>query len=205
MIYSIGHLGDQIRRHVGTGEPWGLKVDYVDEGRNLRGTGGALRQALDASALAEQFLVLYGDSYLSVDVRSVWEAFLGGSKRSSDVGVPQRRSSGNRSNVVFSDGMVTRYAKGLDAMSPSDMRYVDYGLSVFKRIDGQSNGCLAVPSWTLHDTFTALSAAGELAGYEADGAILRDRITERLEDLEQQFLSKTSTPFTSRSSERRSA
>ncbi len=36
-----------------------------------------------------------------------------------------------RSNVVFSDGMVIRYEKGLTNI-PSEMRYVDYGLSVFR-------------------------------------------------------------------------
>jgi NDP-sugar pyrophosphorylase family protein len=164
VIYSIGHLGDQIRRHVGMGERWGLKVRYVDEGADLRGTGGALRQALEASALAEQFLVLYGDSFLCVDVRSVWDAFVA-SKSAALMSVYLNDGQWERSNVVFSDGIVTRYEKGLPRI-PGEMRYVDYGLSVFKRS--------TVEQWIprdavvdLADTFAALSGAGELAGYEA--------------------------------------
>jgi NDP-sugar pyrophosphorylase family protein len=164
VVYSIGYLGDRIRRHVGVGGQWGLTVRYVDEGDNLRGTGGALRQALDASVLQEQFLVLYGDSYLCVDVSSVWDAFVA-SKRAALMSVYGNDGRWERSNVVFSDGMVSRYEKGLAAL-PSEMRYVDYGLSAFK--------ASTVEQWIprnavvdLADTFTALSAAGELAGYEA--------------------------------------
>ena len=64
VVYCIGYRGDQIRDYVGSGERWGLSVTYVDEGANLRGTGGALRLAYDSGALAEDFAVLYGDSYL---------------------------------------------------------------------------------------------------------------------------------------------
>ena len=43
---------------------------YVDEGTELRGTGGALRLALDERVLDESFFVLYGDSFLPVEVRA---------------------------------------------------------------------------------------------------------------------------------------
>jgi MurNAc alpha-1-phosphate uridylyltransferase len=166
VIYSIGYQGDQIRGHVGSGERWGLQVCYVDEGSDLRGTGGALRQALEASVLAERFLVLYGDSYLDVDVRSVWDASVA-SQSSALMSVYLNDGRWERSNVVFTAGMVVRYEKGLSKI-PDEMRYVDYGLSVFKRA--------TIERWVssdafidLADTFTALSAAGELAGYEVDG------------------------------------
>ncbi len=186
VIYSIGHLGDQIRRHVGGGERWGVKVRYVDEGAKLRGTGGALRQALEESALAEQFLVLYGDSYLSVDVRTVWEAFFARG-RAALMTVYLNDGEWERSNVVFSEGIVTRYEKGLITF-PSEMRYVDYGLSVFKRS--------TVDRWMPHDavvdlsdTFTALSAAGDLAGYEAQGRFYEIGSPGGLRDLEAWLLS----------------
>jgi NDP-sugar pyrophosphorylase family protein len=198
VLYSIGHMGDQIRRHVGTGEQWGIHVRYVDEGAELRGTGGALRQALDASALAEQFLVLYGDSYLSVDVRNVWDAFLSG-KSAALMSVYLNDGQLEKSNVVFCDGIVTRYQKGLTNI-PSDMRYVDYGLSAFGRS--------TIEQWVprdavvdLADTFTALSAAGELAGYEATGRFYEIGSPSGMKDLEQRLLSITVDPIPSRDSE----
>jgi MurNAc alpha-1-phosphate uridylyltransferase len=186
VIYSIGHLGDLIRRHVGDGEQWGLRVHYVDEGAHLRGTGGALRKALEESALAEQFLVLYGDSYLSVDVRSVWAAFAA-SGSAALMSVYLNEGAWERSNAVYSEGMVTRYEKGLTNL-PSEMRYVDYGLSVFERS--------TVDRWMPHDavidladTFRALSAAGELAGYEARGRFYEIGSPDGLRDLEAWLLS----------------
>ena len=44
VLYSIGHKGEMLREHVGDGSRWGLAVSYVDEGTELRGTGGALRR-----------------------------------------------------------------------------------------------------------------------------------------------------------------
>jgi NDP-sugar pyrophosphorylase family protein len=190
-IYSIGHLGDQIRRHVGDGRQWGLRVRYVDEGSDLRGTGGALRLVVEESALAEQFLVLYGDSYLSVDLRSVWDAFTA-SKSAALMTVYRNDGRWERSNAVFSEGMVTRYEKGLTNVR-SDMCYVDYGLSVFK---GST-----VERWIprqavvdLADTFTVLSAEGELAGYEAVERFYEIGSPRGLKDLEAQLHS----PLTSK-------
>jgi NDP-sugar pyrophosphorylase family protein len=40
IVYCIAYRGDQIRAYVGDGSRWGLSVDYVDEGSDLRGTGG---------------------------------------------------------------------------------------------------------------------------------------------------------------------
>jgi NDP-sugar pyrophosphorylase family protein len=186
VVYSIGYLGDQIRDHVGVGEQWGLKVRYVDEGANLRGTGGALRQALEASALSEQFLVLYGDSYLCVDVRSVWSAFVA-SKKAALMSVYLNDGQWERSNAVFSDCIVARYEKGLTSI-PSEMRYVDYGLSVFKGTTVEH----WIPSDAvvdLADTFSALSAAGELAGYEAVERFYEIGSPRGLKDLEARLLS----------------
>jgi NDP-sugar pyrophosphorylase family protein len=164
VTYSIGYLGDLIRDHVGTGENWGLSVDYVDEGRTLRGTGGALRWALEEDALEDRFLVLYGDSYLRVDLRIAWEA-LAESGKQALMTVYRNDGKWERSNVVFEDGIVTRYEKNLEVI-PGDMRFVDYGLSVFRRstVDRSIPATAVVD---LADVFSSLSRAGDLAGFEA--------------------------------------
>src|SRR5258705_5773875 len=64
VVYCIGYLGEQVRAAVGDGSRLGVGVRYADEGHELKGTGGALRVALDAGLLAESFFVLYGDSFL---------------------------------------------------------------------------------------------------------------------------------------------
>src|ERR1700736_3270369 len=51
VTYSVGYKAEMIRDYVGDGSRWSITVDYVDEGENLRGTGGAVRLALDQDAL----------------------------------------------------------------------------------------------------------------------------------------------------------
>ena len=55
---AIGHLGELIRAYVGTGEQWGIEVDYAPELEPL-GTMGPVVTILDR--LPEHFLVLNGD------------------------------------------------------------------------------------------------------------------------------------------------
>ena len=74
VVFLIGHGGDQIRRHVGTGADFGLNVTYLDDGPSLLGTGGAIRAALPA--LGPSFWFTYGYSLLDVDVDRAEEQFL---------------------------------------------------------------------------------------------------------------------------------
>lgn len=162
VVYCIGHLGDQIRTFVGDGRPWGLTVRYVDEGDQLRGTAGALRLAAAEGVLDDRFLVLYGDSWLQVDPAHVFRA-------SAASGLPalmtvfENLGRWDGSNVVYDDGLVLRYEKGLDPV-PADMRWIDYGLSVYTRelIEASVEpGGVA----DLAPICTALAAARRLAGY----------------------------------------
>jgi NDP-sugar pyrophosphorylase family protein len=161
VVFCIGHHGAMLRTAVGDGARWSLHVSYADEGEHLRGTGGALRVALDAGLLDETFAVLYGDSYLPIDVGLVWTTF-------HDCGTPALmtvvRNDGrwDASNASYADGFVTRY----DKHDPDPaMRYVDYGLSLLAR----DVVAARVPPDTvveLADVFHTLSIEGLLAGYE---------------------------------------
>jgi NDP-sugar pyrophosphorylase family protein len=131
VVYCIGHLGSMIRDHVGDGTRWGVAVDYVDEGEQLRGTAGAVRLALDAGRLAEDFLVLYGDSWLQVDPAHVLRT---ARSRPEPALMTVFRNDGrwDGSNVVVRGDRVYRYAKGLTD-PPADMRWIDYGLLALTR------------------------------------------------------------------------
>src|SRR5258708_7251307 len=73
IVLCVGHLGEQIVALYGDGAKWGVQIDYAFDGPKLLGTGGALIRALPK--LGEAFYVLYGDSYLSIDYRTVGKAF----------------------------------------------------------------------------------------------------------------------------------
>ena len=58
------------------------------------------------------------------------------------------------------------------------MRHIDYGLGVFRRA-APSTACRPDRPFDLADGLPGLLARGELAGYEVDGALLRDRLAPR--------------------------
>ena len=130
VVYCVGHLGQLIRDHVGDGASSGLSVRYVDEGDHLRGTAGALRLAYDEGALAEDFLVLYGDSWLQVDPARVLRA---ARERREPALMTVFCNDGrwDGSNVVLEGTRIARYTKGL-AKPPPEMRWIDYGLLAFR-------------------------------------------------------------------------
>ncbi len=164
VVYCVGYLGEQVRDHVGDGSAWGLQVAYVDEGRELRGTGGALRLALDQGVLADRFLVLYGDSWLQVDPAAAYAATGRSGLTGADDGLRERRPF-DASNVVYADGRVVRYEKGAGPAARGDAldRLRALGPGPRDVVDRR------IPAGQTHDLaqlFTALAAEGLLAGLE---------------------------------------
>jgi len=181
VVYSIGYLGHLVRRHVGDGHRFGLEIDYVDEGDHPLGTAGALRLAVDQDLLEDTFLTLYGDSYLPVRLPEVEAEFV---RRGAPVLMTVYRDSERleRPNAVLEDGMVTRYEKGL-ADPPTEMCYVDYGISVWQRRVIEK----MVPSGQVADMatlFNVLSRTGRLAGFEATERFYEIGSPDGLADLE---------------------
>ena len=158
LVLCLGYLGEQVQAELGDGSRWGMRVDYMFDGPELLGTGGALRRALPL--LGEAFFVLYGDSYLDCDYAAVESAF----RTSSKMGlmtVFHNTNLWDRSNVVFENGCIQYYDKKI--LVP-DMEYIDYGLgilqaSVLKRYPADHALDLAT-------VYQDLLAQDQLAGYE---------------------------------------
>src|SRR5260221_8756823 len=146
VVLSIGYRGEMLRAHVGAGARHGLRVAYVDEGANLRGTAGALRLAHARGVLEEAFLVTYGDSFLPVDFGAVWAAFRGAA-RPALMTVFRNEGRWDTSNVIFEPappeaatagardlpGRVILYDKQRRTRPAADFAYIDYGLSALQR------------------------------------------------------------------------
>jgi NDP-sugar pyrophosphorylase family protein len=159
VVYCIAYRGDQILEYVGDGSNWGLSVAYVDEGTDLRGTGGALRLAYDESALGGTFAVLYGDAYLRLDLPDVFHAFEI-SAQPALMTVLRNEGRWDKSNADFDGKLVTRYSK-----SEGDFEWIDYGLLVLER-DVVAEIPADQPS-DLADLLSRLGDEGRLAGFEA--------------------------------------
>ena len=59
MVVNLAHLGDQIRDHLGSGERWGVQIQYSEEKEPLE-TAGGITKALPLLG-NEPFLVVNGD------------------------------------------------------------------------------------------------------------------------------------------------
>lgn len=66
ILLLVHHAHEVIHAHFGDGSPYGVSLGYAIE-QTPRGTAGALHDALPQ--LLDTFLVLYGDTYLDVDLR----------------------------------------------------------------------------------------------------------------------------------------
>ncbi len=193
VVYAIGHKGNQIRDFVGDGGRWGLEAAYSDEfedgGETGRGTGGAVRLAVDSGAvgglLGDQpgggFLVLYGDSYLTIDIGAVWAASGEGAR--PVMTVLRNQGRWDASNAVLKDGLVTRFEKGLEDASGAGFDFIDYGLSVLNG-DIVRETIPAGAPFDLAQAHRRLAEAGRLLGFEATERFYEIGSPEGLADLE---------------------
>ena len=158
VVLLVGHLGEDIQKTFGDGSSLGIAIEYSYDGPALLGTAGAIRQALPL--LTDSFFVLYGDSYLPCDYRSVAEAF-------RQAGLPGLmtvyRNDGqyDSSNLEYDGNRILRYDKR--HRTPA-MRYIDYGLGAF-----EPKVFAGLPAGTpcdLASVYANLLAAGSLASFE---------------------------------------
>ena len=158
VVLCIGYLGYMVQNVVGSGESFGLKVSYSEDGPTLLGTGGALRKA--TSYLSDEFFVLYGDSFLPVNFSAVQTAYQL-RKQPALMTVIKNLDQWDKSNVLFVEGELIEYNK---RKPRAEMAFIDYGLGVvtatlLKQYPiGQS--------FDLAELYQDLSLRGQLAGLE---------------------------------------
>jgi NDP-sugar pyrophosphorylase family protein len=182
VVMSIGYRGDMLRDHVGDGARFGLRVVWVDEGKDLRGTAGALRLALDHGVLDQSFLVLWGDSYLTVDFADVWARFRASGKPAL-MTIYKNQGRYDTSNVIV-EGDHILYDKRHATRPREAFDHIDYGLMALERRLIETE-VPATGKADLADLFHALSLRGELAGYEVPERFHEIGSLEGLRALEQ--------------------
>jgi len=108
VVLCVGYLAEMIEEYAGDGSRFGMEIQYSPDGPVLRGTAGALAQALPL--LGDRFFVLYGDSYLPCDYAAVQRAFEESGKQAL-MTVYRNESRWDTSNVQFEDGRILLYDK----------------------------------------------------------------------------------------------
>lgn len=185
VVYSVGYRADMVQQALGSGERFGLQIDYVDVGPSLRGTAGAIRLAIDWGALPSAFFVLNGDSYLSIDLldmQRVWEA----SALPALMAVFHNAGRWDQSNAEVSDDGRVLY----DKRSPAaGCEWIDYGMSII----AAQVVTAAVPaggSGDLADVMRALSLQGAVGAYRVSERFYEVGSPAGLRDLEAHLLSR---------------
>ncbi len=69
VMINLHYLGHMIRQQLGTGERWGMRLEYSEESEIL-GTGGGLKAA-EAFFDGEDFITLNGDTLIDLDLTDV--------------------------------------------------------------------------------------------------------------------------------------
>jgi NDP-sugar pyrophosphorylase family protein len=157
VIVCAGYLGEMIEAEFGDGSRFDMQIAYSFDGPRLLGTGGALKQALPL--LGERFFVLYGDSYLPIDYRSVADAYLASGKPAL-MTVFRNEGKWDTSNVWFEDGEIRLYDK---RTRMEKMRHIDYGLGI---LSGEVLREGQATDFDLATLYQQLVAKNQLAGYE---------------------------------------
>ena len=158
VLLCVGHMGNQIQEFVGDGSRFGLEVSYSDEGLHLLGTAGALKNA--EPLLESEFAVVYGDSYFTLPISTIWGKFLKSESPAMMVVLKNKNRYGT-SNCEVKSRLVTEYAKGSKTQS---FEYIDFGLICMKR-----SLLSLIPSGTKTDMsviFSSLADKKKLLAYE---------------------------------------
>lgn len=157
VVLCIGHLGGQIRDYFGSGAPFGVRIEYSDEGGRLLGTGGALKGA--EGLLEDVFMLMWGDSYLIHDYADVW-ASLRDPELEGTMMVYRNDNEGDKSNVAVRAGKVAVYDKWSE---DAGLVYIDNGLSILRR--GVLSRIPAGEVFAIETVFRDLAAEGRLGAY----------------------------------------
>jgi NDP-sugar pyrophosphorylase family protein len=175
IVLCVGYLGERIEEAVGDGRNFGLDVLYSHDSPDGTGTAGAVRQALPL--LGDEFLVLYGDTYLQIDYADVARRFR---SRGFPALMTVLRNAGRwgASNAVYENGLVVRYDKRGPAPG---MEWIDYGLGALspRALEIAATGAL-----DLADVYRDLAARGLLAGYVATERFYEIGTVEALRETE---------------------
>jgi NDP-sugar pyrophosphorylase family protein len=158
VVLCVGHLGALIQNTIGNGAALGLQVDFSFDGPALLGTAGAVRKALPK--LGDPFFVMYGDSYLPCDYAAIARSF----ESAGVLGmmtVFRNEGKWDTSNVEFEAGRILAYSK---TNRTPRMRYIDYGLGVFRAEAFQ--GVSAGEGRDLTELYADLLQRKQLAAFE---------------------------------------
>lgn len=129
-LFLIGYRAEMIEEYYGDGSSRNISIEYCYDGKELLGTGGAVRRAYDL--LEDDFMLIYGDSFMDIDYAETIYRYDRGREKGAKALMTVLRNNNrfDKSNVVMKDGELVLY----DKHNPTtEMDYIDYGVSVYAK------------------------------------------------------------------------
>lgn len=68
---NLHYKGDEIRRFLGDGSRWGVRIEYVEE-RELSGTAGGVKAVAEALSFSEPFFAVSSDMLVNFDLSALY-------------------------------------------------------------------------------------------------------------------------------------
>lgn len=161
---AIGHLADRVIEHYAAYPP-PLLVDFVVEPA-LLGTGGAARNALDATT-SDQVLVLNGDSVFKWNLLELAQAHAR-LRPAATLALVQVDDTSRYGSVTLQHGRVTQFVEKSGASGPGA---INAGVYVFQRKTLEELRLGEVASLE-RDVFPQLIARHQLAAVTFDAAFI---------------------------------
>ena len=126
VLLLVGYLGSKIEAYFADGSDFALNINYSYEQSPLD-TAGALKNA--ERKLQDEFVLLYGDTYLPINYKRLLRAFHQRNCLGMMTVYNNCRQISSNNTAVSKTGMVVGYNKD----NSSGMTHLDAGVMVFKK------------------------------------------------------------------------
>lgn len=129
-LFLVGYQAECIENYYQDGTKWQINIQYSYDGPEQLGTGGAIKNA--EGLLDNDFLLIYGDSFMDIDYRAVVYLYEIEKKKGKDgmMTVLHNENQYDKSNVIYENGQLVLYDK---INTTQEMHYIDYGVSMLSK------------------------------------------------------------------------
>lgn len=159
VIISIGRLGDKIRQTFGDGERFDMRIRYIEQDENERGTAPPLRQ-LRGTVGSGPFLLQYGDVLCDIDYLDLLEAHIR-NRGQATVALTTVREPASWGVVALKGNRVTAFSEKPKENQASHLIYAGIGVLEGELLDEIPSAIESLEG----ELFPRLADKGVLFGY----------------------------------------
>lgn len=182
VMVCLGHLGKMVIEFISSKNNFGLNINFSEDGPNLLGTGGSIKNALDY--LDKEFFVLYGDSYLPIDFSDIQKSYFR-QKKPALMTILKNNDQWDKSNIIYEKGEIIEYNK---KFLKKEMQYIDFGLCILSKKTLKNYPSKS--KFDIADVYESLSKKQQLGSYIVQTRFYEIGSIKGLEETESYFLSK---------------